>query len=96
VDTAVDILVARAKQQGMLRPDVAPADFPILQLMVGAVTDHTGQPDLWRRYLRILIDGLRARPDASTLTGGDPSHQAVEDVIIDSSTQAVHDRKLGR
>ncbi|HEX3780794.1 MAG TPA: helix-turn-helix domain-containing protein [Pseudonocardiaceae bacterium] len=95
VDTAVDILVARARQQGMLRPDVVPADFPILQLMVGAVTDHTGAPDLWRRYLRIMIDGLRARSDTSTLAD-DTSHEVVEDAIINSSTQAARDRRLGR
>lgn len=97
VDTAVDILIARAQQQGMLRPDVLPTDFPILQLMVGAVTDHTGAPELWRRYLGIMIDGLRARPDTSTLTaGGDASHQVVESVIISSSTHAAQDRERGR
>ena len=96
VDTAVDILIARAQRQGMLRPDVRPTDFPILQLMVGAVTDHTGAPDLWRRYLWIMIDGLRARPDTSTLAGGDPTHEAVEDVITDSSTRAARERKQGR
>ena len=95
VDTAVDILIARAQQQGMLRPDVLPTDFPILQLMVGAVTDHTGAPDLWRRYLRIMIDGLRARPDTSTLAGVDASHEAIENVITTSSTHAVRDRELG-
>src|SRR5579863_3572769 len=56
----VDALVARAQEQGSLRADVVSGDFPILQLMVGAVTDHTGQPDLWRRYLTIIVDGLRA------------------------------------
>lgn len=95
VDTAVDILIARAQAQGMLRQDVVPADFPILQLMVGAVSDHTGAPELWRRYLRIMIDGLRARPDTSALTG-DASHDAVESVMITSSTHAARDRKRGR
>lgn len=95
VDTAVDILMARAQEQGMLRPDVIPGDFAVLQLMVGAVTDHTGQPDLWRRYLWIMIDGLRARPDTSTLTADDSSDRAIAEMIIDSSTHAVQDRNLG-
>ena len=60
-------LVARAKEQGALRPDVVAPDFPALQLMLGAVTEHVGQPELWRRYLALLIDGMRARPDLSPL-----------------------------
>jgi len=57
-------LIARAKEQGALRADIAPVDIPMIQLMVAAVTDRTGQPDLWRRYLRLLLDGLRAEPGA--------------------------------
>lgn len=60
----MDALVARAKEQGALRADVVPLDIPMIQLMVAAVTDRTGQPDLWRRYLRLLLDGLRAEPGA--------------------------------
>jgi hypothetical protein len=41
---------------------VVPPDFAIVQLMVGAVSDHLGQTGLWRRYLTIIIDGLRAQP----------------------------------
>jgi AcrR family transcriptional regulator len=67
VRPAVDLLLARAKEQGMLRADAVGVDLPMIQLMVAAITDHTGQPDLWRRYLRLLLDGLRARPDIATL-----------------------------
>jgi AcrR family transcriptional regulator len=69
VAPAVDLIIARAKEQGMLRADVAGVDFPMIQLMVAAITDHTGQPDLWRRYLRLLLDGMRARPDLTRLPG---------------------------
>lgn len=61
----VDPLIARAKEQGALRPDVEQLDLPMIQLMVAAVTDRTGEPDLWRRYLRLLLDGMRTRPDGS-------------------------------
>lgn len=67
VAPAVDLLIARAKEQGMLRGDIAGVDLPMIQLMVAAVTDHTGQPDLWRRYLRLLLDGMRAHPDTTSL-----------------------------
>jgi AcrR family transcriptional regulator len=62
----VDILVARAKEQGTLREDVQPWDYPMIQLMVASVTEHTGHPELWRRYLHLIMDGLRKRPDGST------------------------------
>jgi hypothetical protein len=38
----------------------------MIQLMVAAITDHTGRPDLWRRYLRLLLDGMRAQAGART------------------------------
>lgn len=61
----VDPLVARAKEQGALRPDMEHLDLPMIQLMVAAVTDQTGEPDLWRRYLRLLLDGMRTQPDGT-------------------------------
>jgi AcrR family transcriptional regulator len=67
VKSAADQLVTRAKEQGTLRPDMHARDLPMIQLMVAAVTDHTGHPDLWRRYLHMLLDGLRARPGIDPL-----------------------------
>jgi AcrR family transcriptional regulator len=67
VKPAVDALVARAKEQGTLRPDAEPWDLPMIQLMVAAVTDQTGHPDLWRRYLRLVLDGLRTQPGTDPL-----------------------------
>ncbi|WP_238011633.1 transposase [Dactylosporangium sp. AC04546] len=61
----VDELITRAQQQGDLRQDIIGFDLPMIQLMVAAVTDHTGRPDLWRRYLHLLLDGMRARPGAA-------------------------------
>ena len=92
VAPTVDAVVARAQEQGTLRADVVPADFPILQLMVGAVTDHIGQPGLWRRYLAIVIDGLRARPgEPSPLPGLPVSEDAMQEAIIDSSARSARD-----
>jgi len=61
----VDGLVERAKRQGSLRDDVRPVDLPMIQLMVAGVSDQTGQPELWRRYLRLIFDGMRAEPGAT-------------------------------
>jgi AcrR family transcriptional regulator len=52
----------RAKAAGALRPDVEGQDFPLLQLMLGTVIDCSRdvEPELWRRFLALLLDGLRA------------------------------------
>jgi AcrR family transcriptional regulator len=55
-------LVGRAQAAGQLRPDVAPQDMPIIQLMVGTVIDCSRDvaPELWQRFLAIYLRGLRA------------------------------------
>lgn len=57
-------LVQSAKDAGALRADFQPEDFPILILMLTAVVDASRDvdPELWRRYLEIVIQGLRADP----------------------------------
>lgn len=56
----------RAKAAGVVRADAAPFDAPLIQFMVGAVMDRSRdvEPELWRRYLHIVLDGLR--PCAAT------------------------------
>jgi AcrR family transcriptional regulator len=58
----VSRLVARAQEQGTLRADASPTDLPIILLMLGSLSDCTREtdPDIWRRYLGIILDGLRA------------------------------------
>jgi AcrR family transcriptional regulator len=55
-------LVARAKADGTLRDDFAVTDAPIVQLALTAVIEYAGDvaPDLWRRYLALILDGMRA------------------------------------
>jgi AcrR family transcriptional regulator len=59
----VSRLVDRAQADGSLRADVAPTDLPLLQLMLGSLSDCTRDvdPEVWRRYLGIVTDGLRAQ-----------------------------------
>lgn len=61
-------LVARAQEQGTLRPDLEPTDLPLLQLMLGSLSECTrdADPEIWRRFLGILTDGLRTRRDGPT------------------------------
>jgi AcrR family transcriptional regulator len=61
-------LVERAQAAGQLRADVALTDVPMIQLMLTAVIEYAGDasPELWRRYLALVLDGLRAGPSART------------------------------
>ncbi len=71
LEVALDELVSAAQACGELRADVTGVD--IAMLMMAATNTcapaHGLQPQLWRRYLALMIDGLR--PDAtSPLPGG--------------------------
>jgi AcrR family transcriptional regulator len=59
-------LVERAQEQGALRDDFAPEDMPLVFWSCGRVIDATAAaaPDVWRRYLALLLDGLR--PEAAS------------------------------
>ena len=65
----VEELVARAQAQGTLWGDVRAADFPVVQMMIAAVIDTTAdiEPQLWRRYLGLVLRGLRAAPGQEAL-----------------------------
>lgn len=61
-------LVRRAQAAGTLREDFSPRDIPLLQMMLGAIADAAEpiRPGLWRRYLALTLDGMRAdRPHRS-------------------------------
>jgi len=64
----VERLVARAHEAGALRQDVSGRDLPLVSLMVSSVADFASDCDseLWRRYLTIVLDGLRAAGGAPT------------------------------
>jgi len=55
-------LVARAQDAGALRSDFSPRDMPIVFWTAGRVIEATAgvAPELWRRYLGLLLDGLGA------------------------------------
>ena len=65
----VSQLIARAREQGALRADFADEDLPMLFWAGGRVAEMTAvvAPDLWQRYLGLILDGLRAEAAATTL-----------------------------
>lgn len=68
IEPLVSQLVDRARDAGALRADAALTDVPLIQLMVGAVADYTrdADPEVWRRLLNLVLDGLRAEGHAHT------------------------------
>ena len=54
-------LVLRAREAGVVRPDLEIGDIPMIVYMVTSVAEYAGSidPELWRRYLTIALDGLR-------------------------------------
>lgn len=75
-------MIDRAKAEGTLRPDVADTDIPVILAMVSQVAHACSgtPPETHERYLRLLIDGLRAGPDNSPL-GLPLSHADVTSVM---------------
>jgi AcrR family transcriptional regulator len=62
-------VVTRAQAEGSLRADIGILDLQLVLYMVGQVA-HVGtgsRPDLHRRYLELLIDGLRGPSAAGAL-----------------------------
>jgi AcrR family transcriptional regulator len=76
-------IIERAQVSGRLRPDVVVNDVPMLVTMLGAVSDYVGpsDPELWRRYMVLILDGLVADRVASTPLSNPPS-QAVVDAAM--------------
>ena len=64
-------LIERAHEDGSLRADFTPEDMPLVFMTGGRVLEVARgvAPDLWRRYLGLLLDGLRAE-GATPLTRG--------------------------
>ena len=54
-------LVERAQAAGQLRTDLRPTDIPFIVFLLAEGTQlaHSGCPGIWRRYLTLILDGLR-------------------------------------
>jgi AcrR family transcriptional regulator len=62
-------LVARAVQAGAVRSDLSTTDVPLINFMLNMIVDfgRDVQPDLYKRYLAIVLDGLKPRDDLEPL-----------------------------
>jgi AcrR family transcriptional regulator len=58
----IEQLVERAKEQGVVRPDLDQSDLIFAQLALSAIIDASRaiEPTLYTRYLALFLDGIRA------------------------------------
>lgn len=82
VEPALFDLIDRAQQEGDLRSDVVATDVGTLLIAAVGVVDFTAPADseVWRRYLTVMLDGLRARPAGQT---GVLSPEPLDDAQLD-------------
>jgi AcrR family transcriptional regulator len=57
----VTAMVERAQEAGELRADVRPTDIPLIVFMLGDMAEYAAgvRPEIWRRYLALMLDALR-------------------------------------
>lgn len=63
-------VVERAQREGKLRADFRPTDVPFIEFMLSTAAENAGgvRPEIWRRYLALIVDGMRpCRADVSPL-----------------------------
>lgn len=76
----VEAVLRRGREAGVLRRDVSAEDIPVLASAIGTTMERFGNatPDLWRRYLGVVLDGLRA-DGAVPLQPGPPGPGVLSD-----------------
>jgi AcrR family transcriptional regulator len=63
--TALDSVLLRAQEAGVVRGDITPDDIGALSMVAARLPRWRleAQPDLWKRYMALALDGLR--PDGA-------------------------------
>jgi AcrR family transcriptional regulator len=78
LDAVTDELTARARRHGAIRQDITGQDVMLLMSGIYQTVSPVleTQPHLWRRYLRLVFDGMQA-DSAPKLPGPPPRAEAV-------------------
>ncbi|MGD9696102.1 MAG: TetR/AcrR family transcriptional regulator [Thermoleophilia bacterium] len=77
-------VLRRAQKAGVVRPDLQPVDVLFLTSAVGqAQPCHFPFGELWRRYLGVVIDGMR--PESATQLAPPPPTLADVEAIFEAS-----------
>jgi AcrR family transcriptional regulator len=64
----VQRLLDRAQQAGQVRSDLRVTDIPLLVFMLAEMSQlvRAAAPEIWRRYLTLVLDGMRPYRDGVT------------------------------
>lgn len=83
----IETLLERGRSAGAIRPDIMAEDIFVLTSAIGSTMErYRTRPDLWRRYLGVVLDGLRAE-GAEPLFPGPPDMGVLDEVCTSSPTR---------
>jgi AcrR family transcriptional regulator len=76
-------ILQRAKDAGQVREDIELTDFPLIQLAIGTIAETARHvaPDVWRRMMTVVLDGLRAECARSELVSPPLVQEQVDAVM---------------
>jgi AcrR family transcriptional regulator len=69
IEPLVARVLQRAKDANVVRSDIELTDLPLIQLAIGTIAESSRDiaPDVWRRMMTVVVDGLRAECARSEL-----------------------------
>ena len=76
-------ILQRAKDAGAVRSDFELTDLPMIQLAIGTIAESSRDvaPDVWRRMMTLVIDGLRPERAQSELEPAALDQDQANDVM---------------
>jgi AcrR family transcriptional regulator len=76
-------VLQRAKDAGVVRADIELTDIPLIQLAIGTIAESSRDdaPDVWRRMMTIVVDGLRAECARSELASPALDEEQADSVL---------------
>jgi AcrR family transcriptional regulator len=83
IQPLVTELVGRAQAAGRLRTDVGESDIAVILAMLGGLIDASThvEPELWRRYLTMVLDGIQSGSRHDELPGKPPDQPQLDQVL---------------
>ena len=83
IQPLVTELVERAQAAGRLRADVGQSDIAIILAMLGGLMDASlhVDPNLWRRYLAMILDGIQRGDRHDEIPGKPPDQPELGQIL---------------
>lgn len=83
IGPVVGEIVARARQAGSLSPAIGATDMAMIPVMINAVmhASRDVDPQLWRRWAAIVLDGMATGPRRREFPGASPTQSEVARLI---------------